>query len=71
MYYIQNKLQVDWTFVFRDHMMKGKRVIDFKFTYVVLISNFLEYFEVDLDDELQVEVSIWPSPQGLALTHVG
>jgi len=34
-------------------MMKVKRLIDFRFPFVVLISKFLEDFGVDLDDELQ------------------
>jgi len=53
MYYIQNKLQVEWTFVIRDHMMKAKRLADFRFPYVVLIFKFIEHFSFELDDELQ------------------
>jgi len=33
-------------------MVKAKELIDFCFPYVVLISKFIEYFEVDVEDEL-------------------
>lgn len=36
-----------------DHMMKAKRLTNFYLPYVVFISKFLEYFEVDVEDELQ------------------
>jgi len=40
MYCIQNGVVVDWTYTICDHMMKAKRLIDFKLPYVVLISMF-------------------------------
>ena len=53
MYRIQIHIQVDWTFVIRDYMIKAKRLTDFKIPQVVLISKFIEYFGVDVEDELE------------------
>jgi len=34
-------------------MIKAKRLTDFKIPQVVLISKFIEYFGVDVEDELE------------------
>jgi len=49
MYCIQNGMVVDWTYTIRDHMLKFKRLTNFKLPYVVLISKFIEHFGVDLE----------------------
>jgi len=53
MYCIQHNIQVDWIYVFRDHMLKAKRLKDFRLPYVVLVSKFIEYFGIDVEDELE------------------
>lgn len=53
LYCIQSLIQVDRIFMLHDHMMKAKRLTNFYLPYVVFISKFLEYFEVDVEDELQ------------------
>jgi len=50
---IQHNEQVDWIFMLCDHMLKAKRLMDFKPPYVVLVSKFIEYFGVDVEDELE------------------
>jgi len=49
MYCIQNGVMVDWTYTIYDHMMKAKRLTDFKLPYVVLISKFIEHVGVDVE----------------------
>jgi len=34
MYYIQHNIQVDWIYVFRDHMLKAKRLTDLSFCWL-------------------------------------
>ena len=36
----------------KEHMMKSKRVVDYRFPYAIMVSKFLDYFEVDVKDEL-------------------
>jgi len=47
---------VDWTYTIRDHMMKAKRLTDFKLPYVVFISKFIEPFGVDVEGGLEESV---------------
>jgi len=58
MYCIQHNIQVDWIYVFRDHMLKAKRLMDFRLPYVVLVSKFIEYFGIDAEDELEVSTEL-------------
>ena len=53
MYYIQHNIQVDWIFVFHDHMLMAKRLTNFRLPYVVLVCKFIEYFGIDVEDELE------------------
>jgi len=58
MYYIQNRVVVDWTYTISDHMMKAKRLTNFKLPYVMLIYNFIEHFGVDVERELKESTSL-------------
>jgi len=37
---------------------KSKRVIDYKFPFPVVVSKLLEYFEVDVNDELTKTIKV-------------
>ena len=50
-YCIAKKIKVNWFHIFKDHMQKSIRLSDYHFPYVVLISKFLQYFEIDLEEE--------------------
>ena len=43
MYCIQNGVMMDWTYIICDHIMKAKRLTNFKLPYVVLIFKFIEH----------------------------
>ena len=58
MYCIQHNVQVDWIFVLREHILKAKRLTDFRLPYVALVSKFIEYFGVDVEDELEESTGI-------------
>jgi len=58
MYCIQNGLIVDWTYTIHDHMLKAKRLTDFKLPYVVLISKLIEHFGVDVEGELKESIGL-------------
>jgi len=53
MYYSKHNVQVDWIFVLRDHMLKAKRLTDSRLPHVVLVSKFIKYFDIDVEDELE------------------
>jgi len=51
MYCIMNKVKINWIHIIKEHMQKSIRLNDYHYPYVVLISKFLNYFEVDLEEE--------------------
>ena len=51
-YYIMNKVKLNWIHIFKDHMQKSTRLSDYHYPYTILISKFLQYFEVDLEEKL-------------------
>jgi len=58
MYCIQQNIQVDWIYVFWDYMLKAKRLTDFRLPYVILVSKFIEYFGIDVEDELEESIGL-------------
>jgi len=51
-YCVMNKLKINWIHTIKDHMQKFIRLRDFHYPYAILISRFLHYFEVDIEEEL-------------------
>jgi len=52
LYCLMNRIKVNWVFTMMDHMSKAKKLNNYKLPYAILISRMLEFFEVDLIDEL-------------------
>ena len=50
-YYITNKVKVNWIHIIKEHIQKSIRLSDYHYPYVVLITKFLHYFEVDMEGE--------------------
>jgi len=52
LYCLVNKVKVNWVSTMKDHMFKTQKLNDYKLSYAIFISRMLEFFEVDLVDEL-------------------
>jgi len=52
MYFLVNKIKVNWIYMMKEHMIKSKRHVDYKFPFTIVVSKILEYFEVYVNDEL-------------------
>jgi len=50
-YCIMKKIRINWIHIIKEHMQKAMRLSDYHYPYVVLISKFLLYFEVNMEDE--------------------
>ena len=50
-YCIMKKIRINWIHIIKEHMQKAMRLSDYHYPYVVLISKFLLYFRVNLEDE--------------------
>jgi len=71
MYCIQHNIQVDWIYVFHDHMLKAKRFTDFRLPYVVLVFKFIEYFGIDVEDELEESTGLLNHTSNQNLHKIG
>jgi len=47
-----NKIKLNWIHIIKDHMQKATRLCDFRYPNAILITKFLQYFEMDLEEEL-------------------
>ena len=52
MYCLIGKIQVNWISVIKEHLIKIRKKVEYKIPYVVLISQFIEYFEIDTKTEV-------------------
>ena len=52
MYCLLGKIKVKWVSVIKKHIIKIRRKIEYKILYVILISHFIEYFEIDVEGEV-------------------
>ena len=48
-YWIISKVKINWIHIIKEHMQKSMRLSDYHYPYAILISKFLNYFEVDLE----------------------
>jgi len=48
---IMKKIRINWIHIIKEHMQKAMRLSDYHYPYVVLVSKFVLYFEVNLEDE--------------------
>jgi len=46
-----NKVKVNWIHIIKEHMQKYIRLSDYHYPYAILITKFLHYFEVHLEEE--------------------
>jgi len=51
-YRIMKKSKANWIHIFKELMKKSMRLIDYHYPYAILISKFMHYFEIDLEEEL-------------------
>jgi len=46
-----NLIKVNWVYIIIEHMLKSKRLADYRFPYVILVSKLIDYFGVDTSNE--------------------
>jgi len=47
-----HKFKINWINVIKEHMTKTRKRTEYHIPYVVLVSKFIEHFEVDVDCEV-------------------
>ena len=56
MYYITSKIRVNWIQVIRDYLFKVGKKLEYCIPYVTMLSKFIDYFGIDVEDEIVEKV---------------
>jgi len=56
MYCLMNKIKVNWVNLIREHLCKVGKKLEYRIPYVILLSQFIEYFDIDVETEVVEEV---------------
>jgi len=70
-YCIMKKIKINRIHIIKEHMQKAMRLSDYHYPYVVLISKFLLYFEVNLEDETSKLVNSTQEMNNGSLSKMG
>jgi len=70
-YCIMKKIKINWIHIIKEHMQNSMRLSDYHYPYVVLISKFLLYFEVNLEDETSELVKSTQEMKNGSLSKMG
>jgi len=55
MYCLVNKIKVNWVSVIKEQLVRIRKKPEFKIPYAMLISSFIEYYDIDVENELSEE----------------
>jgi len=70
-YCIMSKVKINWIHIIKEHMQKSMRLSDNHYPYAILISKFLNYFEVDLEEETFELVKSTHEVNNVSLSKMG
>ena len=56
MYCLMNKIKINWINVIRKHLFKVGKKLEYRIPYVILLSQFIEYFQIDVETEVVEEI---------------
>jgi len=65
------KVKINWINVIKEHITKTKNRPEYHIKYVVLVSKFIEYFEVDVESEVVENVKAQHEVTAATLHKIG
>jgi len=71
MYCLMGKIRVNWVSVIKEHIIKIRKKLEYNIPYVVLISHFIEYFEIDVEGEVVETMKAQNEITGVTLNKIG
>jgi len=71
MYYLMGKIQVNWISVIKGHLIKIRKKVEYKIPYDVLISQFIEYLEIDTEKEVVEQAKAQNEISAVTLNKIG
>ena len=66
-----NQIKVNWVFVVNEHMLKSKRLADYRFPYAILVSKVIDYFGIDVTNERNDPIKAVSEIDTSTLTKMG
>jgi len=70
-YCMTSKIRVNWIQVICDHLFKVGKKLEYRIPYVIMLSKFIDYFEIDIEDEIVEEVKAMNQISTANLTKIG
>ena len=71
LYCIMNLIKVNWVYIITKHMLKSKRLTDYRFPYAVLVSKLIDYFGIDTSNERNETIKAVSEIDNSTLTKMG
>ena len=71
MYCLMNKIKVNWVNMIREHLFKVGQKLEYRIPYVILLSQFIEYFDIDVEIEFVEEIKALNQITTTNLTKIG
>jgi len=71
MYCLMGKIQVNLISVIKEHLIKIRKKVEYRIPYVVLISQFIEYFEIDTKEEVVEQAKAQNEISAVTLNKIG
>jgi len=71
MYCLVNKIKVNWVSVIKEQLVPIRKKSKFKIPYAMLISSFIEYYDIDVENELNEEVKAHSEITVATLNKIG
>jgi len=65
------KIRVSWISVIKEQIIKIRKKLEYHIPYVVLISHFIEYFEIDVEGEVVETVKAQNEITVVTLNKIG
>ena len=67
-YCLIDKIKVNWVSVIKEQLFRIRKKLEFRIPYAILLSSFIEYYEINVEDELVEEVKAY---REITLTKIG
>ena len=71
MYCLTNRIRVNWVNMISEHLFKVGKKLEYRIPYVILLSQFIEYFNIDVENEVTEEFKPLNQMSALNLTKIG
>ena len=71
MYCLVNKIKVNWVSIIKEQLVRIRKKPEFKIPYAISISSFIEYYDIDVENELSEEVKAQSEITVATLNKIG